>query len=67
MNNFRVGVYIRISKEDVRNMESESVGNQRELIKQYLHHHGLKMYKEYVDDFLASENFVIALMNDDLV
>lgn len=57
MSDFRVGAYIRLSKEDMRNTESESVGNQRELIKQYLNHHNLKVYKEYVDDGYSGTNF----------
>ena len=57
MSDFRVGAYIRLSKEDMRNMESESVGNQRELIKQYLDHHGLKIFKEYVDDGYSGTTF----------
>ena len=33
---FRVGMYIRLSREDGDKQESESIGNQRNIIKRFL-------------------------------
>lgn len=45
MTEYRVGIYIRLSLADEdtgsRKMESDSVGNQRELIHQFLDRHGV--------------------------
>ena len=58
--NFKVGVYIRLSKEDLfkeKNKESESIKNQRKLIYRYLKEHNLSSIKEYVDDGYSGTNF----------
>ena len=68
MNSFKVGAYIRLSKEDAKNSESESITNQKRLIKEYLEHHGLTLYKEYIDDGYTGTNFnrpgFMELVND---
>ena len=59
-SNFKVGVYIRLSKEDLfkgKNTESESVKNQRKLIHRYLKEHNLNLVKEYIDDGYSGTNF----------
>jgi len=59
-NNYNVGVYIRLSKEDSyksSNNESESIKNQRKLIYSYLKENKLKLYKEYIDDGYTGTNF----------
>lgn len=57
MGDYNVGAYIRLSKEDERNGESESVINQRNFIKEYLCHHGLSLQEEYIDDGFTGTSF----------
>ena len=57
MNNYVVGAYIRLSKEDGKNSESESISNQRYLIREYLKHRDLNIDYEYVDDGFSGTNF----------
>jgi len=71
INCYKVGIYIRLSKEDVektKNNESESIKNQRKLIYKYLKDNSLTMVKEYIDDGYTGTNFnrpgFINLMND---
>lgn len=48
---YQVGIYIRLSKEDGDDGESESVENQRDLIKNFIEEHeDLEFVEEYVDD-----------------
>lgn len=57
MLNKIVVAYIRISKEDEKEGESESVINQRELIKKYVAENKLGECKFYVDDGYSGGNF----------
>ena len=34
--NFKVGIYIRLSREDGDKQESESIGNQRNILQRYV-------------------------------
>ena len=47
---FKVGMYIRLSREDGDKQESESIGNQRKIIKRFLEENNLNFVDEYVDD-----------------
>jgi len=48
---FRVGLYIRLSREDGDKEESSSVTNQREILKRYVsEQENFFIVKEYVDD-----------------
>jgi len=69
--NYRVGIYIRLSKEDKEKSqknESESIKNQRKLIYKYLKDNNLSTFKEYIDDGYTGTNFnrpgFIDLMHD---
>lgn len=56
--NVRVAKYIRLSREDGDDRESESVENQRDIIDNYiLGHKGLIEVGEYVDDGYTGTNF----------
>lgn len=62
MNNidYRVGIYIRLSKEDEEKekySESESIGNQRALLMQYIKENKLNFIAEYVDDGISGTSF----------
>lgn len=63
MNNeyFYAAMYLRLSRDD-RDAgvaaESNSIGNQRELIKSYIHEHeNIDLYDIYVDDGFTGSNF----------
>ncbi|MBP3502507.1 MAG: recombinase family protein [Clostridia bacterium] len=62
MNNidYKVGIYIRLSREDEekeRYQESESIGNQRTLLMQYIRQNKLNFISEYVDDGVTGTSF----------
>ena len=56
---YKVGIYIRLSKEDDKdkNIESESITNQRNLIMEYINNNNLTLEKEYVDDGISGTTF----------
>lgn len=60
IKNYIIGAYIRLSKEDInkKNYEqSESIINQRILIKDFLSRKGLLLHKEYIDDGYSGTSF----------
>ena len=62
MNNidYRVGIYIRLSKEDEEKekySDSESVQNQRTLLMQYIKENKFNFVAEYVDDGVSGTSF----------
>lgn len=54
---FKVAMYIRLSKEDGDKQESESITNQRNLILRYINENKLTLYDEYIDDGVSRNNF----------
>lgn len=54
---YNVALYIRLSKEDGDKEESESVTNQRKILRTYAEENGYKIYDEYVDDGFTGTNF----------
>ncbi len=56
---FNVALYIRLSREDGDNMESESITNQRDLLHLFLEKtkEKLQYIDEYVDDGFTGSNF----------
>ena len=57
---YKVGIYIRLSKEDEEKpeyKESESISNQRNILMQYLEQNNLKLEEEYVDDGVSGTSF----------
>ena len=56
---FNVALYIRLSREDGDNMESESITNQRDLLHLFLEktEEKLQYIDEYVDDGFTGSNF----------
>lgn len=55
---YKVGMYIRLSREDGDDRESESVENQRDIIQQYIRERKeLELIDEYVDDGYTGTNF----------
>ena len=55
---WNVAAYLRLSKEDNENMESNSIVNQRELIEQYISNKSdLQLVDYYIDDGYSGTNF----------
>lgn len=56
---YKVGLYIRLSREDGDNMESESIKNQRDILNMFLERttENLLYVDEYVDDGFTGSNF----------
>ena len=54
---FKVAIYIRLSREDGDKGESESIGNQRDIIRRYIKENNLQFIDEYVDDGFTGTNF----------
>lgn len=58
MSNWKIGIYLRLSSEDVDKEESDSIINQRNLIMYYLNEYkDISVYKEYVDDGYTGTDF----------
>ncbi len=53
----KVAAYIRLSKEDEKEGESESVSNQKELIKKYIEQNNLGKFEFFIDDGYSGGNF----------
>lgn len=57
---FNVGIYIRLSQEDKDKKyesDSESVINQKELLRSFVKNNNFNLVKEYVDDGYSGTNF----------
>lgn len=60
MNNndvFRVGIYLRLSKDDEQEDESQSISNQRDYIMNYITNNNLILIDEYIDDGISGTQF----------
>lgn len=55
-SSFKVGIYIRLSRDD-GNIESDSIVSQRSLLNQYVNEKNYKIVEEYVDDGFTGTNF----------
>ena len=53
----KIAAYVRLSKEDEKKGESESITNQRELIKNYVNKNELGECEFFVDDGYSGGNF----------
>ncbi len=54
---FRVGIYIRLSREDGDKLESDSISNQRDILQRYIKENQLIFIDEYKDDGISRNNF----------
>ncbi len=54
---YKVGIYLRLSKDEVKDRESASIANQREYIWEYIRNNQLMYVDEYVDDGFSGGNF----------
>lgn len=55
--NYKVGIYLRLSREDEKLGESSSISNQRDLLLNYIKDHNLTLVDEYVDDGVSGTTF----------
>ena len=54
---YLVGIYLRLSREDERLGESSSISNQRDLLLKYIKDNNLMFAGEYVDDGISGTTF----------
>ena len=54
---FKVGIYIRLSREDGDKLESESVSNQRDILQRYIKENNHILVDEYIDDGYSGTTF----------
>ena len=58
INNYKVAKYLRLSRDDGDDRESESIENQRDIVDSYIkEHEELDDCGEYVDDGYTGTNF----------
>lgn len=56
---YRVGTYSRLSKDDKNgHLESMSISNQRQVLRDYVTEKGWILVEEYIDDGYTGTNFV---------
>jgi len=51
------GIYLRLSRDDGGDSESNSIGNQREMLRSYCKQNLMAIYSEYVDDGVSGTTF----------
>lgn len=51
------GIYLRLSRDDGGDSESNSIGNQREMLRLFCKQNLLAIYSEYVDDGVSGTTF----------
>ena len=57
-NKYKVAKYMRLSRDDGDDRESESIENQRDIIDNYINEfEDLEIIEEYVDDGFTGTNF----------
>ena len=54
---YKVGIYLRLSRDDERQDESLSIENQRRVHTNYVKEQGWTIYDEYVDDGISGVTF----------
>jgi len=50
-------LYLRLSRDDGVDAESNSIGNQRMMLQRYAKEHGFQVFDEYIDDGYTGTNF----------
>lgn len=56
-SNYKVGIYIRLSREDEKDGLSESITNQQSLLLQYIKENNYNLVDTYIDDGFSGTNF----------
>ena len=57
INDYKVGIYLRLSREDERLGESGSITNQRAILLDYINKNNLFYVDEYIDDGVSGTTF----------
>lgn len=61
ISNYNVAIYLRLSREDGDDRESQSIGNQRKIINDFIENSSEKekfnIVREYIDDGFTGSNF----------
>lgn len=57
IQNYNVGIYLRLSREDESTHESASISNQRDFLTKYVFDNGWKIHGIYTDDGWSGTNF----------
>jgi len=57
MEGYVAALYIRLSKEGDTVSESESITNQRSILRNFCAKHNIRVYDEYIDDGFSGGNF----------
>ena len=53
----KAALYLRLSRDDGTDSESNSITNQREMLRRHAHELGLDIFKEFCDDGYSGTNF----------
>ena len=56
--NYNIGIYCRLSRDNERTGESVSIENQRMMLRRYAEQNYLFVVDEYIDDGYSGTNFV---------
>lgn len=56
-DDYKVGIYLRLSREDERLGESGSISTQRDLLLNYIRDNNLLFVDEYIDDGVSGTTF----------
>jgi site-specific DNA recombinase len=56
-SNYKVGIYVRLSREDEGALESESIQNQKDYLTQYVIQRGWSIFNVYSDDGFSGTSF----------
>lgn len=54
---YKVGMYLRLSRDDERQGESISIENQRRMVTNYVQENGWSIYDTYIDDGISGTTF----------
>ena len=57
MKQYKVGIYLRLSRDDGTDNESMSISNQRDLLTDYVNERGWKVEETYIDDGVSGTTF----------
>ena len=54
---YKVGMYLRLSRDDERQGDSLSIENQRRILTNYIEENGWTLYDTYIDDGISGTTF----------
>lgn len=54
---YKVGMYLRLSRDDESQGESLSIENQRRILTNYVQENGWSIYDTYIDDGISGTTF----------